>query len=128
MMAFLNPLTWIADLTFSGLGHALWMSVWQWGLGVFLIIACVAAAYFLPVGKQYFIGAAVLVGIVLVIFGWGQRTEKVICDARVKYVYLRDHPKVNPRTAFAKKSAPVSAPSGYYTNQNGLPCSVFGGC
>ena len=128
----LHPFAWIADVTFSGLGHALWTSIWQWGLGVFLIIVFCAAAYLAPVGKQYFIAAAVAVAVVLVIFGWGQHTEKTICDARVKYIYLRSHPNVNPKKQAAiwakKQVAPPSVTSNGVTNANGLPCVVFGGC
>lgn len=133
MLSFLfHPFAWLADVTFSGLGHALWTSIWQWGLGVFLIIVFAAAAYLAPVGKTYFLGAAILVAIVLVIFGWGQHTEKTICDARVKYIYLRSHPNVNPKTAAVqwnrKKVIAKPSASNGVTNSTGLPCVVFGGC
>jgi hypothetical protein len=131
-MGFLNPLTWFADITFSGLGHALWHAVWIWGSGVGVIILLCAAAYLSPINKQYFLAAAAVVAIALFIFGYGQKSEKTICDARVKYIYLRAHPKVNPKTAAAiwahKVVAPPVAASNGVTNANGLPCSVFGGC
>jgi len=85
----------IAQAAAAGVGDAVWTAVWQWGLGVFLIIVCGVGAMFSPIGKQSFIIAGAGVAIALFIFARGQIVEHNICDAKIKYIYLKAHPKLN---------------------------------
>jgi hypothetical protein len=84
-------------LTASGLIDAVWASVWHWGLGIGLIILFIAATFFSPIGKQFFAAAAAATFLFLVVYGIGQRDESVICDAKVKVIYLKAHPALNKR-------------------------------
>lgn len=89
--------TWWFQQTASGLLDALWGEVWHWGLGIGVIILCILGAFLSPVGKQMFTGAAFATFILLVVYGMGIKNEKAICDARVKVIYLKAHPKLNSR-------------------------------
>src|SRR5271170_6940559 len=84
-------------LTASGLIDAVWASVWHWGLGIGLIILFIAATFFSPIGKQFFAAAAAATFLFLVVYGIGQRDESAICDAKVKVIYLKAHPKLNAK-------------------------------
>jgi hypothetical protein len=81
----------------SGLADAIWSEVWQWGLGVGLIILCLALAYFSPFDKKYFILAAAIIAAALFIFARGQLVEKTVCDAKIKYIYLKAHPTITKK-------------------------------
>jgi hypothetical protein len=85
------------QLSASGLEAAVWAGVWQWGLGVGLIILCMAGAYFSPINKRYFVGAAALIAIALFVYGRGQLTEHNICEAKIKYIYLKAHPFITKK-------------------------------
>src|SRR5271170_3815433 len=84
-------------LTASGLIDAVWGSVWHWGLGIGLIILFIAATFFSPIGKQFFAAAAAATFLFLVVYGIGQKDERVICDAKVKIIYLKAHPKITAK-------------------------------
>jgi hypothetical protein len=81
-----------------------WSLVWHWGAGVAIIILCLAAAYFSPLYKKYFLGAAAVVALLLVAYGVGiadqasreQAQQKVI----IKYV---DRVVANTKTPKARK-------------------------
>ena len=81
----------------SGLVDAVWANVWHWGLGIGLIILFIAATFFSPIGKQFFAAAAAATFVLLVVYGIGQRDESAVCDAKVKVIYLRAHPKITKR-------------------------------
>ena len=88
---------WFWQQTAAGLGSAVWAAVWQWGLGVGLIIICLALAYLSPLNKRYFLIAAGIIAIALFIYARGQLTEHAICDAKIKYIYLRAHPNITKK-------------------------------
>jgi len=90
----------------SGLLAATWTVVWHWGAGVGLIILLLAAAYFSPFAKRYFVYAAVVVAAVMTIYGFGLTDEKKICAAQTKYVYLHTHTPVQDKL-FLSPSAPA---------------------
>ena len=48
-----------------------WALAWHWGAGVALIIGLLAAAYFSPLYKRYFLYAAAVVALCLVSYGVG---------------------------------------------------------
>lgn len=82
---------WFTAHVASGLFAATWTLVWHWGAGVGLVILLLAAAYFSPFAKQWFVFAAGVVVAAMCIYGWGIKDEKVVCDSKVKYVYVRSH-------------------------------------
>jgi len=86
--------TWF-QYSASGLIDAIWGEVWHWGLGIGLIILFTAAAFFSPIGKQAFAGAAFAVFCLLVAYGFGQKDRAAICEAQVKALYLNLHPGIN---------------------------------
>jgi hypothetical protein len=92
---------WIWQETAAGLGSAIWAAVWQWGLGVGLIIICLALAYLSPLNKRYFLIAAAIIAVGLFIYARGQLTEHAICDAKIKYIYLRAHPNITKKNIAA---------------------------
>jgi hypothetical protein len=117
------------QLTASGLINAVWTSIWHWGLGIGVIILCIAGAFLSPVGKQGFAGAAFAAFLLLVAFGIGQKDEKAICEARVKVLYLKAHPRIN-RNNIARnwRVSPTwdpSKPPNYRPLQQ-APCSYMG--
>ena len=84
-------------LSASGLIDAIWASVWHWGLGIGLIIVFIAATFFSPIGKQFFAAAAAFVFVLLVVYGIGQKDANTICEAKVKVIYLKAHPKITKK-------------------------------
>lgn len=64
----------------------LWAEVWKWGLGVGLVILLLAAAYFSPIAKKYFVFAAVAVVIGIVGYGKGISDQSNRCVAQQKVV------------------------------------------
>jgi len=89
--------TWWFQETASGLVGSLWTEVWHWGLGIGVIILCIAGAFLSPVGKQGFAGAAFATFLLLVAYGFGQKDRAAICEAQVKVIYLKAHPRINSR-------------------------------
>jgi hypothetical protein len=75
-------MSFISNLFTAGLVDALWSEIWKFGLGTGLIILCLLAAFFSPVGKQAFCGIAFAVFIGLVVYGEGIKNEKVTCTAQ----------------------------------------------
>ena len=48
-----------------------WALAWHWGAGVFIILACLALAYFSPLYKKWFLIAAGIVALLLIAYGVG---------------------------------------------------------
>ena len=48
-----------------------WALIWHWGAGVAIVILCLAAAYFSPLYKKYFLYAAGCVAWCLIFYGIG---------------------------------------------------------
>lgn len=96
-----NPFSWFSTgwfhLTASGLVDAVWSEVWHWGLGIGVMILCIAGAFLSPVGKQGFAGAAFATFCLLVAYGYGQKDRSAICEAQVKELYLKAHPGINAK-------------------------------
>ena len=67
----------------SSIIAAVWGEVWHWGLGVGLIILSLAAAYFSPIGKQFFLAFAAAVFLLLVAYGVGITNDAKLCDAKL---------------------------------------------
>jgi len=88
-------MNWFAEHVASGLFASTWNLVWHFGVGVGLLILCVAGAFFSPIGKSSFLIAAGAIAAALAIYSYGISGEKQHCDARVKYIYLKAHPKLN---------------------------------
>jgi hypothetical protein len=70
------------QLFFAGL----WPLLWQWGLGVGLIVLLCAAAWFSPVAKVDFLWAAACVAVFLFAMGYGQRLERERVEAKEKVI------------------------------------------
>ena len=49
----------------------LWPLVWHFGLGGVLVLGCLAAAYFSPIGKKHFLWAACVIVAIMVSTGVG---------------------------------------------------------
>lgn len=71
--------SFFSNLFTAGLVDALWSEIWKFGLGTGLIILCLAAAYFSPIGKQAFMAFAGAIFIGLIIYGYGIKEEKAVC-------------------------------------------------
>ena len=95
-------LNWLWQVSAAGVGNAIWTAVWQWGIGVGSIIICLAAAYLSPLNKRWFLFAAAIIAAALFIYARGQLTEHAICEAKIKYIYLRAHPQINKRNIAPK--------------------------
>lgn len=95
-------LNWLWQVSAAGVGNAIWTAVWQWGIGVGSIIICLAAAYLSPLNKRWFLFAAVIIAAALFIYARGQLTEHAICDAKIKYIYLRAHPNITKKNIAPK--------------------------
>jgi len=91
----------------SGLFAAVWSEVWKFGAGTGLIILLLAAAYFSPFSKQWFVVGAVVVAAIMFVYGYGIRDEKTVCTDKVKYVYVRSH---TPSQAKKYLAPPVHTP------------------
>lgn len=74
-------MSFITNLFTAGLVDALWSEIWKFGLGTGLIILSLAAAYFSPIGKQFFLAVAATSFVGLIIFGAGIKQEKKFCTA-----------------------------------------------
>jgi hypothetical protein len=72
-------MSFISNLFTAGLVDALWSEIWKFGLGAGLIILSLAAAYFSPIGKQFFLAVAAATFVGVLIYGNGIRTEKNVC-------------------------------------------------
>jgi hypothetical protein len=60
-----------------------WSLIWHWGAGVAIIILCLAAAYFSPLYKKYFLGAAAVVALCLAAYGTGIADQEARCKAEL---------------------------------------------
>lgn len=60
-----------------------WSLVWHWGAGVAIVILCLAAAYFSPLYKIWFLGAAGIVALCLVSYGVGIADQEARCKAEL---------------------------------------------
>lgn len=80
--------SFISNLFTAGLVDALWSEIWKFGLGTGLIILSLAAAYFSPIGKQFFLALAACAFVGLIIFGAGIKQEKATCAAQ-KVIFLK---------------------------------------
>lgn len=89
--------TWWFQNNASGLFAAGWAEIWHWGLGIGLLILCGLLAYFSPFDKKYFIGAAVVIAVAMFVYGIGHHDAAVVCEAKVKKIYLQAHPKITPK-------------------------------
>ena len=63
---------------FAGLWHVLWPFL---GAGA-LVVLLLALAYFSPVGKRYFVEAAVVVAVALSVYTYGVNGEAARCKAQ----------------------------------------------
>lgn len=97
MFDFFGLSTHWFQLSASGLIDAGWGLVWHWGLGIGVIILCIAAAILSPVGKQAFALAAACTFCLLVAYGMGVKSESALCEAKVKELYLKAHPGINAK-------------------------------
>ena len=90
---------WFTSTVASGAFHAIWNLIWIWAGGTGLVVLlCVAGLYF---KNMYFVYAAGAVFLCLTIFGYGQVKEHAVCDAKIKYVYLRTHTKAQDKAYIA---------------------------
>ena len=81
-------MSFISNLFTAGLVDALWSEIWKFGLGTGVIILSLAAAYFSPIGKQFFLAVAACAFIGLIIYGEGIKNEKITC-AQQKVIFLK---------------------------------------
>ena len=86
-------MSWLAGHIASGLFDTTWALVWHYGVGVGLLILCLAGAFFSPIGKSSFLIAAGAIAGALAIYSYGISGEKQNCDARIKYIYVHTHTK-----------------------------------
>ena len=75
-------MSFINNLFTAGLVDALWSEIWKFGLGTGVIILSLAAAYFSPIGKQFFLAVAACAFVGLLIYGEGIKSEKATCAAQ----------------------------------------------
>lgn len=73
--------SFFSNLFTAGIVDALWSEIWKFGIGTGLIILSLALAYFSPVAKQFFLGLAAAIFLVLVVYGYGIKQEKFVCAA-----------------------------------------------
>jgi hypothetical protein len=64
----------------------MWDMIWQWGLGIGLIILCLVLAYFSPLYKKDFIWAAAIIIMALLFEGIGIAQEKSHCVAQQQVI------------------------------------------
>lgn len=85
-------MSFISNLFTAGLVDALWSEIWKFGVGTGLIVLSLAAAYFSPIGKQFFLAVAACAFVGLLIFGAGIKQEKQFCTAeRVQFLKQLHH-------------------------------------
>ena len=63
-----------------------WALVWHWGAGVAVVILLLAAAYFSPLYKKYFLWAAGVVILCLIAYGVGIADQHVREEAQQKVI------------------------------------------
>ena len=80
--------SFFSNLFTAGLIDALWSEIWKFGVGTGVIILSLAAAYFSPIGKQFFLAVAACAFVGLIIYGEGIKNEKVTC-AQQKVIFLK---------------------------------------
>jgi hypothetical protein len=68
----------VLHLLFAGI----WTMVWQWGIGIGLVLLCGAGAFFSPIYKKDFIYAGLIVGVALFFMSLGIAQEKAHCTAQ----------------------------------------------
>jgi hypothetical protein len=88
-------MNWFAEHVASGLFESTWNLVWHFGVGVGLLILCLAGAFFSPIGKSSFLIAAGAIVGAMALYAYGINNERQNCDARVRFIYLKAHPKLN---------------------------------
>ena len=93
---------WFAEHVASGLFASTWNLVWHFGVGVGLLILCLAGAFFSPIGKSSFLIAAGAIVGAMALYAYGINNERQNCDARIRFIYLGAHPKLN-KTNLAPK-------------------------
>jgi hypothetical protein len=99
-------MSWLAGHIASGLFDTTWALVWHYGVGVGLLILCVAGAFFSPIGKSSFLIAAGAIAGALAIYSYGISGEKQNCDARIKYIYVHTHTVAQGKKYLAPAPAP----------------------
>ena len=63
-----------------------WALAWHWGAGVFIILACLALAYFSPLYKKWFLIAAGTVALLLIAYGVGIADQAARAHAQQKII------------------------------------------
>lgn len=96
----------------AGVFHALWTLVWTWGLGVGLIVLLLLAAWFSPFFKKDLVYAAVVVAVALVVYGYGQHNDEILCRAREAAVEKKVNAIVakTKTPAYRKRRDPYDSP------------------
>ncbi len=64
-------LSWLIQDAFAGM----WATIWQWGLGIGMLIICLVLAYVSPIGRKDCLLAAVAIAIALIAMEIGRRQE-----------------------------------------------------
>lgn len=95
-------MSWFAEHVASGLFESTWTLIWHFGFGVGLLVLCLAGAFFSPIGKSSFLIAAGAVAGAMALYAYGINNERQNCDARIRFIYLGAHPKLN-KTNLAPK-------------------------
>ena len=77
-----------------------WALVWHWGAGAALVIFCLAAAYFSPLYKKWFLSAAGIGILCLVLYGSGiadqharEAAQQKVVIQYVDRIVIRSHTK-----------------------------------
>lgn len=89
--------------------HPIWVLVWHWGAGVFIIIALIAGFVWVPailVPKQYWLYAAGAVALVLVAYGVGIVDQKHLDAAQEKVIDTKVDNAVTKSGTPASKASP----------------------
>lgn len=74
---------WLSlQLLFAGM----WSMIWQWGLGIGLVILCGVGAWFSPVYKKDFIYAGMIILLALFFEGVGIAQERSHCTAKSEVI------------------------------------------
>lgn len=87
-------------LLFAGI----WDMVWQWGIGIGLLILCIVGAFVSPMFKKDFIYAGLIVVVALFFMSLGVAQEKSHCTAQAQ-VIVTTVDKVVKNTATVKSHA-----------------------
>jgi hypothetical protein len=94
-------MTFLVEHAFAGI----WSLVWQWGIGIGLIILCFAGAWFLPLWRKDFIYAAALVFVALFFMGVGINQWKKHVVAQQEALDTQVNKVVNGTTTEKSKAA-----------------------